>query len=280
MAEDPQVTARDLACAVFARAALFPWKVDWSGKHHSIHPAVQALDLVRKDVIELKNGTISALFPRGVVVVPSSSEVELQWNGQPIIKESSVEIIPNILTVKCIECLDGNNTTKSFTRITKEEGKNAQLCHEIVLCTNRLLKSDYSKSKDPTLLEQRKDLPPQSLAAVEEALAHEIIKFREKFRLKDNNDPSSNECAFFAATEIEAARRAECFYEKKGSEVRKGSCLKPPGFSWLPETLQRNLQSRCVKAVATQTTCREFGAVEGKKCVTRAMEKISKNNRQ
>jgi len=216
---------------------------------------------------------------------------KVQWNGQPIIKESSVEIIPNVLTVKCMECDAGNkdNKTTTKTAFTRskvvEERGDTQLCHEIVLCTNRLLKKDYAKSKDPTLLEQRKDLPPQSLAAVEEALTREIIKIREQSRQvkSDNNNDDSipnkkKECEKFAAIEIEAARRAECFYEKKGSEVRKGSCLKPIGFSWLPKALQQNLLNRCVKATATKMTCREFGKTEGTQCVARVMENTTLND--
>lgn len=270
--QDPPITSRDRACAVFARAALFPMKVDWSGKHHVIYPALQALDLTRKDALDKKNTPYSSLFPRRVMLVPLSNG-EMQWSGQPDIVDSSVEVIPNMLSVKCIECseevaLKGSN---SFIR-TKEQKVSGEKsrCHEIVLCTNRLLKNDYNKSSDPTLLEQRRDLPPSSLASVEEALAHQMTKVRGL--IMGGNDKAQSPCEQYAALEVQAAKAAECMYQKQGKEIRKGSCLRPVGFSLLPRLLQQNLQNRCLRAVAAETTGREFGMAEGKKCVDSVME--------
>ena len=157
-------------------------KVDWSGKHHTIYPALQALDLVRKDALDKKKTPFSSLFPRRVMLVPLPTG-DMQWSGQPDIVDSSVEVIPNMLSVKCIQCSEETvaKGTKAFTR-TKEQEISGQksICHEIVLCTNRLLQSDYSKSSDPTLLEQRRDLPPRSLQVVEEALAHQVTKVQSQ----------------------------------------------------------------------------------------------------
>jgi hypothetical protein len=267
---DPPVTPRDRACAVFARAALFPLGVDWSGEHHVIHPALQALDLVRKDLVTQQSTPFSSLFPRRVMIVPSTTRSGIvKWSGQPDIVDSSVEIIPNRMTVKCMECDSSYGTAKAFVRTKEDRDKNT--CHEIVLCTNRLLQRDYSKSKDPTLLEQRRDLPPRSLAAVEEALAHQI----QKVRAQQYVDKDESPCEQLAALEVQAARAAECLFQKQGTEIRRGSCLKPPGFSLLPGFLQQTFRNRCVRAVATQATAGEFGKEEGRKCVNTVLDRSS-----
>jgi hypothetical protein len=248
-------------------------KVDWSGKHHAIYPALQALDLARKDALDQKKTPFSSLFPRRVMLVPLPNR-EMQWSGQPDIVESSVEVIPNMLTVKCIECSDevASKGTNAFVRTKQQEVSGEKsVCHEIVLCTNRLLQSDYSKSSDPTLLAQRRDLPPRSLMAVEEALAHQITKVRDQIMGK--SDEGRSPCEQYAELEVRAARAAECLYQQQGKEIRRGSCLRPPGFSLLPGFLQQNLQARCVRAVATQATGREFGMAEGKTCVDQVMAK-------
>jgi hypothetical protein len=270
---DPPVTPRDRACAAFARAALFPLSVDWSGQHHAIYPALQALDLVRTDLVNERSTPFSALFPRRVMIVRSTTKSEtVKWNGQPDIVDSSVEVIPNVLMVKCMECSDDDSsygTANAFVRTKEDRDKNA--CHEIVLCTNRLLRRDYSKSKDPALLEQQRDLPPRSLAAVEEALAHQI----QKVRAQQHVDKDESPCEQLAAVEVQAARLAECLFQKQGTEIRRGSCLKPPGFSLLPGFLQQNFRNRCVRAVATQATAGEFGKAEGRKCVNKVLDRSS-----
>jgi hypothetical protein len=264
---DPPVTPRDSACAVLARAALFPMRVDWAGQHQAIHPALAALDLVRQDVIRRHSVTsFSKLFPRHVIVVPAP-DGSMQWNGQPDIVDSTVEVIPNILSVKCMECSnDIKKGVKAFVRAKKDDKFASTNSHpEIVLCTNRLLQSDYDESKDPTLLKQRRDLPQRSYAAVDEILAHEITKIRVEQSVSSN--PRDAPCERLAELEIQAARAAECLFQKQGNEVHRGSVLRPaPGFSLLLGGLQQNFQNRCVRAVATEATSREFGK-EGRKCV-------------
>jgi hypothetical protein len=267
--KQPPVTARDRACAVLARAALFPISVDWSGKHHAIRPALQALDLVRVNVTKADNLPFSKLFPRHVIVVPSPSG-GMQWNGQPDITESSIEVIPNKLTVRCMECgIEKAPGAKSFTQTKEDLAKNVY--QEIVLCTDRLLQSDYNKVSDPTLLEQRRDLPPRSLAIVEEELAHQISKIHQQFIVDKNTNMSA--CEKLATLELHAARMAECLYRKEGTEIHRGSALRPLGFSLLPRSLQEDFRSRCARVVAVEATSREFGNKEGKKCVSAVLEK-------
>jgi len=254
-------TRRDRACAVLARAALFPISVDWSGKHHAIRPALHALDLVRSDIVEAEKTPYSKLFPRDVIVVPSQSG-GMQWNGQPEIRDSTVEVIPEKLTVRCMECRNENPGIKAY--IQRKENHPKAVYDEIVLCTNRLLQSDYNKVEDPSLLEQRRDLPPSSLRAVEEVLAHQITKLRGKAAVEKEKGISP--CEKLAKLEIQAARMAECFYQKEAGEVHRGSALRPPGFSLLPRSMQDNFRNRCARAIAIEATSLEFKR-EGKKCV-------------
>lgn len=264
------VTTRDRACAVFARAALFPMSVDWSGKHHAIRPALQALDLVRDNVIKADNLPFSKLFPRHVIVVPSPSG-GMQWNGQPDIVDSSVEVIPNKLTVRCVECGTQRTTGEnSFAQNKVDIAKNVY--YEIVLCTDRLLQSDYDKVSDPTLLEQRRDLPPRSLKKIEEELAHQITKFHQQSIFDKNSQLSA--CERLATFELHAARMAECLYRKEGSEIHRGSALRPLGFSLLPRSMQEDFRNRCARAVAEEATSRQFGK-EGKQCVAAVLGKSS-----
>lgn len=257
----PAETTRDRACAVLARAALFPISVDWAGNHRTIRPALQALDLLRSDVIKSENVPFSKLFPRHVIVVPSSAG-GMQWNGQPDITDSNIEVIPNKLTVKSIHCGGQKTGVLAFTENKKDDAKNVY--HEIVLCTDRLLQSDYNRVSDQTLLEQRRDLPPQSLTLVEEVLAHEITKLRLQSTV--NKETSLSACEKLATLEVIAARMAECLYQKGGNEFHRGSALRPVGFSLLPQSLQENFRNRCVRIVATQATKREFDK-DGSNCV-------------
>lgn len=275
--EEGSASVRDNACAVLARAALFPVSIDYAGNHHLIRPALQALDVLRKQVLGAENIPVSKLFPRHVIVVPSASG-GMQWNGQPDIHRNtaSFEVIPEKLSVKCMPCGDKNDGKEAF--IQSLEHKEANRIHEeIVLCTDRLLKSDYLKSSDPTLLEQRKDLPPRSLAAVEESLAHEIRKIHISRKLVDkqrvNGDDTSaswSECDRYAHIELQAARMAQCLFRREGSEIYRGSALRPQsGFSMLPESLQTDLQHRCARKVATEATTEIFGKERAEECISR-----------
>jgi hypothetical protein len=298
-ADRATATMQDRHCALFVRAAFFPWKVDWNGKgrHHAIHPALTALDRVRKELVEKKQTPFSTLFPRGVMLVPSpDNPSEIQWNGQPNMKDdddeasASVEVIPNALTVKCAECRAGvvQEGVKAYFRVKQTGGTAGQAVkreQELVVCSNRVLQRDYHNRFDgkslQTLLEERKDLPAQSMMAVEEILARELSKLQVADATAGTaasssvDEPlllaplsSSMTCPEYARMEMLAARVAECMYERKGNEVRKGSSLRPAvGFSWLPPSVQTDFQNRCVKEVAAQHTSREF---KGDKMTTRA----------
>lgn len=264
---ETDTTSRDRACIVLARAVLFPVSIDWSGKHRGIRPALQALDLLRSDVVKEDNTPYSKLFPRHVIVVPSASG-GMQWNGQPDITDSSIEVIPEKLTVRCSQCQGEKPGVLAFTQVKEDRGK--RLYHEIVLCTDRLLQSDYNKVADSTLLEQRRDLPARSLSAVDEALANQITKLREKPAIEKKMGLSA--CEKLALLEIQAARMAECLYQKEGSEIHRGSALRPVGFSLLPSSMQENFRKRCTRIVASEATSREYKN-EGKKCVDTVFRK-------
>ena len=82
VAQDPKTTAIDQNCATFVRDALFPLRRDWgSGRnhqHHSqIHPALNALDRLRTELVEkrTKSMSYSNVFPRGVLLVPKTDAV-------------------------------------------------------------------------------------------------------------------------------------------------------------------------------------------------------------
>ena len=263
-------TTRDRACAVLARAALFPSSVDWSGKHRAIRPALQALDVLRKDVTRTENMPFSKLFPRHVIVVPSHSG-GMQWNGQPDIVDSSFEVIPNKLFVRCVEC-GSEKALKSKAFVKGKEDLAKNVYNEIVLCSDRLLQSDYKNISDPTLLEERRDLPSRSLAMVEEELAHQITKLCKQANVDESSPISA--CEKLATLELHAARMAECLYQKEGSEVHRGSALRPLGFSLLPPSLQEVFRDRCTFAAAVEATSQAFGK-DANKCVKAVFSKSS-----
>lgn len=256
------------ACAVLARESLFPTSIDWNGKHRAIHPALQALDLLRVHAINAEKVPYSKLFPRHVIVVPSPAG-GMQWNGKPDIVDASIEVIPNKLGVKCIPCGTHKEGFMAFTERREDAAK--KIFHEIVLCSDRVLKNDYDKSTDLTLRGQRGNLPQRSLASVEETLAHEITKIRLEDRV--NQDVRLSDCEKLAIVEVSAARLAECLYQKEGTEIHRGSALGRSGFSLLPLSLQESFRKRCVREVATMATKREFGN-EGAKCVDVAFQRL------
>jgi hypothetical protein len=230
--DDPIITTIDRNCAIFVRDVLFPLRRDWgSGRNHrqhsTIHPALYALDRLRTDLIEKRNTTsYSVIFPRGVLLVPktsattsstidsnnsnSNNTTNMEWNGQPNIVESTIEVIPNILSVKCVRCDAYNNNnnnkytpssanSKAFMRqITKPESIGGGLQqHELVVCSDRILQKDYyrqfgGRGNDESLLveqqQRREDMPIQSTRAIEETLIREITKLKVNTDEENKND--------------------------------------------------------------------------------------------
>jgi hypothetical protein len=278
-------TQQDKACAVLVREALFPLQKDWKAQHHvAIHPALDVLDKIRRDLVTIRDTPFSNLFPRKVMLVPVSGSAgrEMQWNGQPdILDDINVEVVPDVLSVQCRQCpindvkngikayLNNNTTTSKFSDYT-----NPGL--ELVVCSNAVLQKDYDKfaarENAETLLEQRRDLPTRSLQIVEETLAHELTKLQVNSDTSDIErpflQPPKNDCHKYAEMELLAARAAECLYEHRGTEIRKGSNLKPSvGFSLLSQSKRQDYISRCAQQVAIRDTSRVYGRNEATKCV-------------
>mmetsp|Transcript_8681 Transcript_8681/g.13833 ORF Transcript_8681/g.13833 Transcript_8681/m.13833 type:complete len:312 (+) Transcript_8681:91-1026(+) len=299
---DPPVTPQDESCAVFVRNALFPLRRDYATsnnkhQHHHIHPALDALDRLRKELVEKRETPFSSLFPRGVMLVPTASG-EMLWNGQPNIDDgaaATVQVVPDVLSVKCMECSSlGSSIQKgvrSFLRSKKRYDGSEE--SELVVCSDRVLQADYRKKvaagKDAqTLLNERKDLPAYSMKIVEESLAHEMSKLVVLETPPEGNYTAQSptrtasaktmSCEEFAGVELFAAKVAECMFEQKEAEIRRGSRLGPTGFSWLPRSLQTNFQNRCSLEVAKEFTAREFGGKEAKSCVNKAWKKASSSS--
>ncbi|MGK3735131.1 MAG: hypothetical protein ACI90V_001971, partial [Bacillariaceae sp.] len=287
--DDPIITTIDRNCAIFVRDVLFPLRRDWgSGRNHrqhsTIHPALYALDRLRTDLIEKRNTTsYSVIFPRGVLLVPktsattsstidsnnsnSNNTTNMEWNGQPNIVESTIEVIPNILSVKCVRCDAYNNNnnnkytpssanSKAFMRqITKPESIGGGLQqHELVVCSDRILQKDYyrqfgGRGNDESLLveqqQRREDMPIQSTRAIEETLIREITKLKVNTDEENKNDDltypslsslssntstsiSASICDEYAKFELMAAKVSECMLLRNNNkEIRMGSALKP-----------------------------------------------------
>ncbi len=278
--EDAPPTNIDKDCAFFVRDALFPLRRDWGSKigrrggarnHSQIHPALMALDRLRTDLIDLRpNSTsFSNIFPRGVLLVSQSDALvgssgggsnknkAMEYNGQPNVDEStaSVEVIPNLLTVKCMRCdgspfLQGSSSSsKTFVREKYKPWKNpddidyeSSKEHELVLCSDRILQKDYYAQNTREQQNRREDLPMRSMRAVEEALAHEISKLQVQsdestdtttgkpkcpvsypsFPTEEslsNKDNAAASCEAFARLEIIAARAAECLLVSKKDDA-------------------------------------------------------------
>ncbi|OEU14557.1 hypothetical protein FRACYDRAFT_241104 [Fragilariopsis cylindrus CCMP1102] len=327
--DDPIITTLDRNCATFVRDILFPLRRDWGSghnhrQHSTIHPALYALDRLRTDLIEKRNTTMSysGIFPRGVLLVPNktssattngSSTVDnnnhnnnhgsMEWNGQPNIVESTVEVIPNVLSVKCVRCdaySPNNNTSRKYTpssannskafmrqiRMTPEStGGGGGVQHELVVCSDRILQNDYyrqfgggSGNDESSLLKEqpqqrREDMPIQSTRAIEETLIREITKLKV----------------------------SECMLLRNQKETRMGSALKPSSlflFSMLPTGIQHNFVHRCIQSVAIKYTTDavnvfnnseqqqksnlndSYANVVPKECIERAWKNINNNPSQ
>jgi hypothetical protein len=275
-------TQKDLDCASLARDAVFPLKVQRDGSHPQQFPASEAVARVRDAAMEYHSDRAdSSFFPRGIVVVHDVNDQTLQWNGQPDINnaDASVSIIPKLLSVRCQMCGDGR---EAFVR----RKANDQQEREIVLCTDKLLKKDYSPSK----FSQGETTPAQSLVAVETALAHHVTKIGVQVEKELQEPPGSitsksnttttTSCPDLAAMEVLAARAAECYYSQtkgvwgqKAAEIKCGPALGHPGYSLYPQFIQSMLQDKCVRAVAIDATAREYKKAQARTCVNQAMAK-------
>lgn len=270
-------TQKDLDCIFLARDALFPLKIQraLAKIHPTQFPASEATAKVRTAAMEHHaNRAPSSFFPRGIVVVHDVNNQSLQWNGQPDIDNNtaSVSVIPKLLSVTCRQCGDGREAF--VTR--RDDGQ-----REIVLCSDKLMKGDYTPSKIP-------DQTPKSLVAVETALAHHVTKVGMQIDCERQQTPGSDDttttttCPDLAAMEVMAARAAECYYSQtKGTiwgqaaaQVKRGPALGHAGFSWYPASLRNMLQDWCVAAVATRAVkAQEYDAKQAKESVAEAMRK-------
>lgn len=275
-------TQRDQDCAFLAREALFPLKIQRDGSHPTQFPAAEAVAKVRDAaMVRHADRASSSFFPRGIVVVHDVSTGELQWNGQPNIDTAAggtqVPVIPGLLSIRACICGDKNKKLRGKDDAYIQRKPDSEE-HEIVLCSDRLLKKDYTRAK---LLP---DETPQSLLAIETALAHHVTVAGAEIT---RNEPLS--CAVLAEQQVQAARAAECYYSavksmrgrpstststsrhsSSSSEVKRGPSLGHPGFSWYPASIRQALQDRCVRAVAmTRTVCEKPS--ETRRCVADAV---------
>lgn len=287
----PSATEQDESCAIFVRNALFPFRRDYgtsnkNHQHHHIHPALTVLDRLRHDLLEKQETPFSSLFPPRVILVPSHSGGEMDWNGQPDLSGNgaAVEVVPNVLSVQCMECKEViKSGVQAFWRSKPRYDGTEE--SELVVCSDRVLKRDYQKSAAVgkparVLLDERKDLPPHSMKVVEEVLAHELSKLRVVDAQESNLSAKSSvtiaassktmPCEAYAKAELMAAKAAECMYEVKEGEIRRGSRLGWTGFSLLPLSLQQTYQDNCVQHVAKEFTAKEFGGKEARRCVEQA----------
>ena len=305
--DPPPVTQIDKDCAYFVRDALFPLRRDWgsssrtdsSGRHHHgmIHPALMALDRLRSTLINLRPESMSYsnVFPRGVLLVPRSEALDggnsssnnsnnsnaIEYNGQPDVDESkaSVEVIPDLLTVRCERC-NGNRfvplSADAYTRVLHKPWKNpgdADKEHELVVCSDRILQNDYYQTMGDGMDGQRReDLPLRSMRIVEETLAREITKLvvnpdnTENTHNENNKgdsegiqtppplsklafptrdaDNAQDSCVAFAKLELEAARAAECLLVHQTDKSFTGTVTETfLGSALFPKTAFRVLPS-------------------------------------
>ena len=283
---DPPSTPRDRHCAALAREALFPRRVSRDGHRPTLFPALEGLTKLRLEAM-LSNPDVSHanFFPKGVIVVrPVAGNFapdELQWNGQPDIDDATAifAVVPRMIAVKCMECsgmtlpttVDKN--VKSFVRhsqsgVTRQDRlEGSERNREIMLCTNRLLQKDYDEDKI-----KRLEFPRKSLAAVEEALAREVTKMRDSLKV-DRGEIQEGGIST-AHSEVVAALAAECYFNRHGKEVKKGSQLQA-GFSMLPSPLQAWARNRCIRSVASKAIQREVdNANDAKSLLDDAMRDI------
>lgn len=283
---DPPSTPRDRNCAALARAALFPLRVSRDGHRPTLFPALEALTKLRvESMVSNPNVSHANFFPQRVIVVRAVAgnfaPDELQWNGQPDIDDATAtfNVVPRMISIKCMECnsisLPPNvpKDAKSYVRPSltghtrQERGEGSEKKREIVLCTNRLLQRDYDEDKVRKL-----EFPQKSLATVEEVLAREVTKMRDSLKV-DRGELQEGSISR-AHSEVVAALAAECYFNRHGKEVKKGSQLQM-GYSMLPSPLQHWARNRCVRSVAGKAIQREVdNANEAKSLIDEAMKDI------
>lgn len=262
-------TENDRTCAEFARAALFPRRMHRDVASANHFPALLQLDLLRDKF--LTNMAVSSVFPRHVVVVRNlSSDGAIEWNGVPDMneREAKFEVIPDQLNVRCTsECHKILTDKKQRAFIAKSvDGKGS----DIVLCSDRVLQSDYASAKYKGVA---KELPPKSLQSVEETLAHQLVQVRHAI---DGNTNNNAPIAEKAEIELEAARAAECYFSRHTYDehkmVKKGTRLQT-GYSWLPAGIQSWSMDKCLYAVSVENlVAQSIKKQEAAKAVQEAMK--------
>jgi hypothetical protein len=265
-------TQKDQDCAFLARDALFPLKIQRDGSHPTLFPAAEAAARLREAAMRReKDRADSSFYPRGIVVVHNVNTGELQWNGQPDIQaDASISVIPRLLSVRACVCGSDPTTKAKGDAYVQRKPKSDE--REIILCSDRLLKKDYNRAK------VLPDETPQSVVAVETALAHQMTIIGDQLaQSSQQNATPTTSCATLAAQQVQAARAAECYYSavkgvwgQSASEVKRGPHLGHAGYSWYPAALRNALQDRCVRAVALKdTVCDKPG--EARRCVEQAL---------
>jgi hypothetical protein len=102
-----------------------------------------------------------------------------------------------------MECSKGVAGTAFVQTKQNSFSSDTNICHEIVLCTNRHLQGGYKASGDSSsLLDQWKDLPPRLLKAVEEALAHQLSILHDQNFSSQKNSNFSPLCEQYAELEL------------------------------------------------------------------------------
>ena len=244
---ESKTSDHDKLCAKIARAALFPRRMHRDVADASHFPALLQLDLLRNKYLSLfPNESISSVYPRHVVVVRNLENGGTQWNGEPDFDDNGhaakFAVIPDRLSVACTSQCDSLGISKALRAFRRPAGSGAAGEEEIVLCSDRILKND---SHDKKYKGVAKELPPRSFQAVEEALAHQLVKFRH-----DTTDDTDK-----VQVELEAAKAGECYYSLHSLDnkfqIKKGSRLQT-GYSMLPTFVQQWSLHKCLSAVAVE----------------------------
>jgi hypothetical protein len=245
-----KVTDQDRVCAAFAKAALFPKRMHRDVAHAAHFPALLQLDLLRDKF--LSDTAVSSVFPRHVVVVRNLADDTIQWNGEPDMEGAGgnkFDVIPGHVSVTChsnaCDALKLDKKQRAFVRASSSSSSSGG--KEIVLCSDRILQSDH---KDTKYKGVAKELPPKTMQAVEEVLAHELVKVRNEVAT-DQKTP--------AAVELEAAKAAECYFSRhtydETHQIKKGTRLQT-GYSWLPGAIKTWSMNKCLEAVAMENLVR------------------------